>query len=65
MDGPSNQAIIHHLENLTKNPTQSRFEIEEEGRDGSSKSTETRVVAMEAVTRRLSYNVHRFYKVVQ
>ena len=33
----SNQAIIHHLQNLTKNPTQSRFEIEEESRDGRSK----------------------------
>ena len=33
----SNQAIIHHLQNLTKKPIQSSFEIEEKDKDGRSK----------------------------
>ena len=44
MDRLSNQAIIHHFQNLTKKPTQTRFEIEVGWQ--YSKSTETRVVAV-------------------
>ena len=38
----SNQAIIPHLNNLTKKPSQSRFEIEKEDRDGRSKKHENK-----------------------